>query len=76
MRARSRYNDCDRAPASCDSDRRDSIRLSSLVADSGFFLAAAGAVATGILFATSGKEAQIGVEPSPTGVALTAVGRF
>lgn len=74
MRTRSRYNDCEKI--TCSSDARDSIRNNGLVADAGFFLAAAGAVATGILYATSGKEAQIIVEPSPTGVALTAVGRF
>lgn len=76
MRTRSRYDDCAGLGTRCTSDTRDTIRRNALIADAGFFVAAAGAVATAILYATSGKEAHVVVEPSPTGVAVTAVGRF
>jgi len=78
VRARSRYNECEsRAPAGqCSSSERDSIRKSALIADLGWAVAIGGMIATGILYATSSEAPHFVVEPTPSGVAVTAVGRF
>lgn len=82
LRARSRYNKCDVPTNACDSGDESSIRNNALIADVGWIVAAAGAVATGVLFATSGKESRLIVSPSvesegpATTISLTAVGRF
>lgn len=78
LSARSSYRACDDDPPSCGDDRRDSIRTRALAADAGWLIAAAGAIATGILFGTSGKESVLRVEPAPSGsgVSFAAVGRF
>jgi hypothetical protein len=76
LHTRSKYNACD-VPPGCTPDVRDGIRRSGLIADAGFLVAIAGAVTTGFLFATSGKEAQIMVSPGADGgVSLIAAGRF
>ena len=75
LRARSKYNACDR-PGACGESARDSIRTSTIVADVGFVVAVAGAIATSVLYATSGKESRLVVSPAPGGVSLAAVGRF
>lgn len=76
LSARGRYNECDVAETSCGKQQRDSIRARSLIADLGFVAALGGAVATGILFATSGKESRLVVSPTADGVAASVVGRF
>lgn len=79
LAARSRYKDCDvdapTAPYEC-SGTYDTIKRRALFADAGFAVAIGGAVATVILIATSGKESRLVVEPHPSGVAVTAIGRF
>jgi hypothetical protein len=75
LSTRSSYHRCD-SPGACDDNERDSIRTKSLIADTGFLFGVAGAVATSILFATSGKESHLVVSPSQAGVSLAAVGRF
>ena len=70
LSARAHYNDCLALAAGCDQAQKDSIRHRDLLADGGFFLAAAGAIATGLLFATSGREAQLVMAPSPEGVSV------
>lgn len=78
LSARSKYNDCDRrAPSGqCPTADRDSIRSTALLADLGWALAIGGMIATGVLYATSSESPRLIVEPTPTGVAVTAVGRF
>ncbi|MEO8704076.1 MAG: hypothetical protein ABI867_28755 [Kofleriaceae bacterium] len=74
LAARSKYNRCDET--ACEKSERDKIRTKTLIADTGFVVGIAGLVATSVLFATSGKESRLVVEPSPSGVAVSAVGRF
>jgi hypothetical protein len=76
LSARSKYNACDVAESSCGKPQRDSIRARSLIADVGFVAALGGAVVTGILFATSGKESRLVVGPTTDGVAASVSGRF
>ncbi len=76
LSARSKYDGCDVTNSPCDKGVRDSIRNRTIVADLGFLAALGGAVATGILFATSGKESRLVVGPTPQGVAVSASGRF
>lgn len=76
LSVRSRYNDCDAAPAACSQSERDSIRNRGFIADFGFLIATAGAVTTGILWATSGKESQLVVSPTESGAAVSFSGRF
>jgi hypothetical protein len=80
LRARSLYNKCDSPMAMCDSGDEKSIRTAALVADLGYIVAIGGAVATGILFATSAEDARLivapSVEGSGQGVSVTAMGRF
>ena len=78
LAARSQYSACDTepmAPVGCD-EKHDSIRRRALLADIGFGIAIGGAVATIVLIATSGKESRLVVEPTPQGVAVSALGRF
>jgi hypothetical protein len=78
LAARSQYSECDTeplAPIGCD-EKHDSIRRRALLADVGFGLAIGGAVATIVLIATSGRESRLIVEPTPQGVAVSALGRF
>jgi hypothetical protein len=76
LQAKNSYHDCEEALV-CDQALKDKIRQRSLLADAGFVLALGGAIATGVLYATSGKEPHLIVAPSEHGgVALTAVGRF
>ena len=76
---RSKYRDCERrAPGGdmCSSADRDSIRQTALFADLGWAVAIGGMIATGVLYATSSESPRLLVEPTPSGVAVTAVGRF
>jgi hypothetical protein len=81
LSTRSKYNDCD-ASRTCTQSTRDSIRLTGLVADAGYLVAIGGAVATSILFATSGESAHLIVAPTAeasggiSGVTIGAFGRF
>ena len=73
---RSKYNSCNAAGVECSADRRDSIRHLALAADAGFFVAIAGAIATGIIYTGSSESPHVMVQPSPTGIAIGAQGRF
>ena len=72
LHTRSRYHACD-IPPGCTPDVRDGIRTTALVADAGFVLALAGTVAGGVLFALSGREAQLVVSAGGHGGAAIAV---
>jgi hypothetical protein len=76
---RSRYQSCEdqaRAGMVCASSRKDSIRRMALIADAGWVVAIGGTIATAVLYATSGVPSHVIVEPTPGGVAVTAVGSF
>lgn len=74
---RSKFNSCEDAPASCGDDKRDSIRVTGIVADAGYLVAIGGAVATAVLFATSGKESQLIIAPTTEGGGMASwSGRF
>ncbi len=78
-KARSSYNNCE-ALGTCDQSTKDGIRTRSMIADVGFGIALAGAITSGILYATSGKESQLVVGPSTSpgggGLSFVASGRF
>ena len=77
--ARGKYRDCDAAAAggaACSSARKDSIRTQALLADTGYAIAIGGAIATAVLYATSGEASHVVVEPTSGGLAVTASGRF
>ncbi|MBA3397953.1 MAG: hypothetical protein H0T89_35340 [Deltaproteobacteria bacterium] len=79
IRAKNLFNDCDKPSAPCSSSQEDKIRNTALIADVGFLVAAAGAVATAVLFATSGEESRMVVSPSVEssgGVSLILSGTF
>jgi len=76
LRARSKYNECEADPSHCSQSDRDGIRRLGLAADAGYLVAIGSAIATSVLFATSGKEAHLVVEPSADGLSVGAVGRF
>lgn len=75
LRARSHYNSCE-SSLDCGSGARDGIRHVALIADAGYFVAIAGAAATAILFATSGRESHFIVAPEEHGAMVGAFGRF
>jgi hypothetical protein len=77
--ARGKYKDCEALAGDgvdCDPDRESSLRTAGLVADLGWVVAIGGAVATAVLYATSGESSRVIVEPVPGGAAITAIGRF
>ncbi len=78
LRARSKYNDCDEKGFLCTDSERDSIRSTSIIADSGYAIGIGCAIATTVLFVTSAKESHLVVTPTPEtgGGAVTYVGRF
>jgi hypothetical protein len=79
LRTRGLYDDCDKPNAPCSEGREDKIRTNALIADLGFVAALGGAVATTILYMTSGSESRLVVNPNPNadgGAGVMYVGRF
>lgn len=76
IKTRSAFNQCDEDRISCTEDDRNSIRNSGLVADASMVVGIGAAIATVVLYVTSGKESRLVVEPSPGGAAVAVVGRF
>lgn len=78
LRARSKYNDCDASPSTCTESQRDSIRTTGLIADAGLAIGIGCAIATVVLFVTSGEEARMVVAPTTegSGGTVTWLGRF
>jgi hypothetical protein len=75
--ARSKYNDCEANAGTCTSSQKDTIRTYDHVADLGWTLAVGGAIATVVLYATSGVAPHLEVAPMTTGgAAVTYVGSF
>lgn len=76
LKARSRYNACDADRIACTDSDRDSIRNFGLIADASMLVGVGAAIATVVLYVTSGRESHLVVEPSPGGAAVAVVGRF
>ena len=77
--SRTRYQDCtDQAHqgTACSQSRKDAIRQRALIADAGWLVAIGGAIATAVVYASSGDASHVIVEPVPGGAAVTAVGSF
>ena len=76
LATKSRYDKCNDDPNHCSPSQREAIRSVSIPADIGLLLAVGGAIATGVLFATSHEKAQLMFEPTPTGVGVAVLGSF
>jgi hypothetical protein len=77
IKAKGLYEDCDEQMAVCTDSQKDKIRNNALIADLGYIAALGGVVATAILYATSGSESRLIVNPNAEGGAgVTYVGRF
>lgn len=78
IRTKGLFDDCNKPDAPCTDAQEDKIRTSALIADVGWAAFLGGAVATAILYATSGSESRLVITPEAErgGVTLTAVGRF
>ncbi len=75
LSARSKYNTCN-AAVTCSQSQRDSINHVDLIADIGYLAALGGAIATGLLFASSGEESHVIAAPMESGASVSYVGRF
>lgn len=77
IRTKGLYDDCEQQIEPCSDGQNDKIRNSALIADLGYVAALGGVVATAILYATSGSESRLIVNPNAEGGAgVTYVGRF
>ncbi|MBV8756401.1 MAG: hypothetical protein JO257_03960 [Deltaproteobacteria bacterium] len=77
LQARSKYNDCQDHAGTCTASQKDTIRTDDHLADLGWGLGAAGAIATIVLYATSGTEPHLEVSPTTNGGAtVTYFGSF
>ena len=76
LSTRSRFNACDTSPLTCTQDDRDTIRLRGIAADAGFAIAVGGAIATAVLYLTSGEEPRLIVAPTPDGATASVMARF
>jgi hypothetical protein len=77
--ARSKYNSCQAVAMTtgCSQNTRDGIKHLDIGADVGWGLALASAIATGVLYATSGEATHLIVAPTEgTGASVLAIGRF
>jgi hypothetical protein len=77
LATRSKYNSCDAHAATCTSSQKSTIRTYGHLADAGWALGLAGAIATTVLYATSGTEPHVEVAPNAAGGAtVSAFGSF
>jgi len=78
LSARSKYNACELAKNTCTDAQKDTIRHHDLYADLGWVTAIGAAIASGVIFATSGSEAHVVAAPAETGTggSVLYVGRF
>ena len=78
LSARSKYNACELAKNTCTDAQKDTIRHHDLYADLGLVTAIGAAIASGVIFATSGSEAHVVAAPTETGTggSVLYVGRF
>jgi hypothetical protein len=77
LQARSKYNDCEAHAGTCTDSQKSTIRNYDHIADLGWGLAAAGAITTVVLYATSGVEPHVEVAPTTNGgAAVTYFGSF
>jgi hypothetical protein len=77
LATRSKYNSCNDHAATCTDGQKSTIKNYGHIADAGWALGLAGAIATTVLYATSGKEPHVEVAPNAAGGAtVSAFGRF
>jgi len=77
LETRSKYNDCDAHAGTCTASQKSSIRTFGHIADAGWAVGVIGAIATTVLYATSGTEPHVEVSPNAGGGAtVSAFGRF
>ena len=77
LRTKGLYDDCDKPTAPCTGSQEDKIRNSALIADIGYIAAIGGAVATAVLYMTSGSESRLVVTPNAEGGGgVSYIGRF
>ena len=79
LQARSKYNDCEAAARTgmCTPSQKDTISSYDHIADAGLAVGVVGAIATTVLYMTSGKEPHVEVAPAAGGGAtVSAFGRF
>lgn len=76
LTTRSKYHSCEDDVAACSDGNRDSIRTFGILADAGFAVAVGGAIATAVLYMTSGDEPRLIVSPTASGATVSAFGRF
>ncbi len=77
LSTRSKYKSCDDDSFHCTESQRDAIRTRGLLADAGFVIGIGGAIATTVLFVTSGKDSHLVVTPTEgNGAAVSVLGRF
>lgn len=67
LATRGKFNACEDTPATCDADERDSIRTTGILADAGYLVAIGGAIATVVLYATSGRPSRLIIAPTEDG---------
>jgi len=77
LQARSKYDDCEVHAGTCTTSQKSSIRTYDHIADAGWAVGVVGAIATTVLWATSGTEPHVEVAPNASGGAtVSAFGRF
>jgi len=77
LSTRSKYDDCEAHAAICTADQKSTIRTYGHIADAGWAIGAIGAIATTVLYATSGTEPHVEVSPAAGGGAtVSAFGSF
>ena len=78
LSARSKYDACEANKNTCTDAQKDTIRHHDLYADLGWVTAVGAAIASGVIFATSGQEAHVVAAPvdNGTGGSVFYRGRF
>lgn len=76
LQTRSKYNTCDQNKGTCTQSQKDTISTDGHIADVGWVIGAAGAIATVVLYATSGTEPHLEVAPTTGGAAVSYFGSF
>jgi hypothetical protein len=75
LTARSKYDACQQPPF-CSASQKNTIRYFDFAADASWVVGLGAAVATAVLYATSGEKAHVVVAPTEGGVALSLGGRW
>jgi hypothetical protein len=76
LATRSKYDRCEADAAGCSQPMKDSIRSYAIVTDISWAVAAAAAIATGVMYATSAESPHIVAAPTDTGGVVSWSGSF